>query len=137
MMDGDGTITDNRTGLMWVQSGYADEDTTPATTYTPSGNWRKYTWENAILYCERLDYAEYTDWRLPNVRELESIVDAGEQSPSINTTYFLNTENSWYWLSTTYVPTTTMAWYVGFTLGRVSPTAKTGSYYVRPVRGGP
>ncbi|MFC1514653.1 DUF1566 domain-containing protein, partial [Candidatus Omnitrophota bacterium] len=65
----DGTITDNATGLMWVQSGYADADTTPATTYVADGSWRTYTWANALLYCERLDYASHTDWRLPNVKE--------------------------------------------------------------------
>jgi len=57
--NGDGTISDLATGLMWQQrdSGTAMD------------------WSAALAYCENLDYAGYDDWRLPNVKELESIVD--------------------------------------------------------------
>ncbi|MGQ1891509.1 Lcl C-terminal domain-containing protein [Thermophagus sp. OGC60D27] len=57
--NGDGTITDNSTGLMWAQndSGEAMD------------------WEDALAYAENSDLAGYTDWRLPNVKELQSIVD--------------------------------------------------------------
>ncbi|MUU78683.1 Lcl domain-containing protein [Winogradskyella endarachnes] len=57
--NGDGTITDNATGLMWQQ---ADD-----------GNTRD--WENALSYCENLTLAGHSDWRLPNAKELQSIVD--------------------------------------------------------------
>lgn len=57
--NGDGTITDNATGLIWQQ---ADD-----------GNTRD--WENALLYAENLNLAGYNDWRLPNAKELQSIVD--------------------------------------------------------------
>ncbi|ACN17594.1 conserved hypothetical protein [Desulforapulum autotrophicum HRM2] len=57
--NGDGTITDLSTGLMWMQddSGYGME------------------WQDALAYCEDLEYASHTDWRLPNAKELQSIVD--------------------------------------------------------------
>ena len=55
----DGTVTDNATGLMWQQS---DDGNT-------------YDWEEAMSYCENLNLAGYSDWRLPNVKELQSIVD--------------------------------------------------------------
>ena len=57
--NGDGTITDNATGLMWQQ---ADD-----------GNSRD--WENSLYYAENLTLAGYSDWRLPNAKELQSIVD--------------------------------------------------------------
>ncbi len=57
--NGDGTVTDLATGLMWMQddSGYGME------------------WQDALAYCEDLEYAGHTDWRLPNAKELQSIVD--------------------------------------------------------------
>lgn len=57
--NGDGTITDLATGLMWQQS---DDGNT-------------YDWENALAYAEALTLAEHTDWRMPNAKELHSIVD--------------------------------------------------------------
>jgi len=64
--NGNGTITDNATGLMWQQS---DDGTTR-------------DWENALSYAENLTLAGYNDWRLPNVKELQSIVDY-TRSPDI------------------------------------------------------
>lgn len=57
--NGDGTITDNATGLMWQQ---ADDGTTR-------------DWENALSYAENLSLAGHSDWRLPNAKELHSILD--------------------------------------------------------------
>ncbi|MBD3160909.1 MAG: DUF1566 domain-containing protein [Candidatus Latescibacteria bacterium] len=63
--NGDGTITDLATGLMWQQA--------------DSGEGL--TWEEALAYCEDLQLAGHSDWRLPNAKELQSIVDY-ERSPS-------------------------------------------------------
>ncbi|PKM99066.1 MAG: adhesin [Elusimicrobia bacterium HGW-Elusimicrobia-2] len=125
--NGNGTITDNRTGLMWLQEG----------NYAFNGQTSTGTWEQALGYCENFTYAGYSDWRLPNVRELDSIVKFEGAAPFINTTYFLNTVSGVYWTSTTYVPITTRAMYVGFDSGCVYYDNKTGAYCVRPVRGGP
>ena len=125
--NGDGTITDNRTGLMWVKDGNS----------AGCNNGSVLTWEGVLTFCEGLSYAGYSDWRLPNVRELESIVDAGEQSPAINTTYFPNTKSGWYWTSTIYVSNTSCAWLVDFSVGFVYGGYKALNYYVRPVRGSP
>lgn len=57
--NGDGTITDRATGLMWMQS--------------DSGSGMD--WGDALAYCENLSYGGYTDWRLPDAKELQSIVD--------------------------------------------------------------
>lgn len=121
---------DNRTGLMWV------------TNPVDAGISGTYTWENAITACETTigaagTYAGYSDWRLPNIKELSSIVDYSRQSPAINTTYFLNAQNAACWSSTTYLPSTPNAWYVGVIAGNASATTKTDLVYIRCVRGGP
>jgi len=66
--NGDGTVTDHCTGLMW------QKETAPG----------EYTWQEALEYCENLSLAGHRNWRLPNVRELESIVDYGRHFPSID-----------------------------------------------------
>ena len=120
--NGDGTVTDNNTSLMWIQHGNLRGGTT--------------NWAEAINYCEGLNYAGHTDWRLPNAKELHSIVVYEGAAPFINRTYFTNTANSYYWTSTTYVPNTTYVLVVGFANGFVGHTTKSTAYYVRPVRGG-
>lgn len=121
---------DNRTGLMWV--------TNPNDASVGGNN----SWENVLTACETGigaagTYAGYSDWRLPNIRELASIVDYDRQTPAINTAYFLNTQNNTYWSSTTVTPATTSAWFVNFIDGSVGSNAKTNPYYIRCVRGGP
>jgi len=57
--NGDNTITDNSTGLMWTQA----------------DNGEGLDWEHALAYAENSNFAGYSDWRLPNVKELQGIVD--------------------------------------------------------------
>lgn len=66
--NGDGTIIDKATGLTWMQ--------------TDSGSGM--VWEDALNYCESLEYAGYNDWRLPNVKELQSIVDYSRSPDTTN-----------------------------------------------------
>ena len=118
--NGDTTVSDLLTGLIWQQE---DNNTT-------------YTWENAIDYCENLTQAGQSDWRLPNIRELESIAEAATFFPAINITYFSNTNFSYYWSSTTQTSSTSDAGGVDFSLGYVKFGYKSNSFYVRCVRGG-
>jgi len=118
--NGNGTVTDNKTGLVWQQGD-------PGTR----------TWGSALSYCEGFDLGNKTDWRLPNVKELESITDDTKYNPAIDTNYFPNAHASGYWSSTTsagYPPNT---WYVDFDDGAVyGYGSKGGNFYVRCVRGG-
>jgi len=90
--NGDGTVTDNLTGLIWEQKtddgGSRDKD-------------NAYTWKDALAYCENLILGGHDDWRLPNSKELERLVDLESSSPAIDTSYFPNTNNALYWTSTT------------------------------------
>ena len=116
--DGDGTVTDNVTGLLWQQE---DDDMTR-------------DWEDALAYCVELDLAGHTDWRLPDIKELRSIVDNTRDHPAIDTTYFPGTNSSDYWSSSTAVYAPDKAWRVYFGYGGVANIYKAGSWCVRCVR---
>ncbi|MBW6519979.1 MAG: DUF1566 domain-containing protein [Desulfoarculaceae bacterium] len=114
-----GAVTDQRTGLVWQQQ--------------DDGQVR--TWEAAIAYCEGLTLTNQSDWRLPNVKELESITDDDRWSPAIDP-IFTGTSASFYWSSTTYALYPDFAWVVYFYNGYVYYSHKSLGYYVRCVRGG-
>ncbi|MBU2936459.1 MULTISPECIES: DUF1566 domain-containing protein [Pacificibacter] len=102
--NGDGTVTDAATGLMWAAAD-AGEDM---------------DWQSALAYGSAAELAGYDDWRLPNIRELQSIVDYSGVFPAIDAEVFSWTEaNRYYWSSTSayFSPTDPehyYAWYVAF-----------------------
>ena len=117
--NGDGTITDNATGLMWAQ----DDDA------------KTLDWQNALAYAENSALAGYSDWRLPNVKELQSIVDysyspsatdAAKVGPAIDPVFNCtpivneagNDDYGYYWTNTSAHFTSGepyyYAWYVAF-----------------------
>ncbi|MEA2029313.1 MAG: DUF1566 domain-containing protein [Campylobacterota bacterium] len=116
-------VTDSTTGLQW------QDDATAASTYL--------AWQGAIDHCENLtDFLGYSDWRLPNLNELKSIVDRSKSDPAI-VGGFTNTSSNTYWSSTTHVDFTNIAWIVGFGNGDVGYNfGKDDSDYVRCVRAG-
>ena len=98
----------------------------------------KMKWETSISYCEALTFGGYSNWRLPNINELKSIVDRSRRNPAI-VDVFTNTSSNRYWSSTTYEGYRNDAWIVGFGNGFVgssSKGSKSSSYYVRCVRDG-
>jgi hypothetical protein len=123
----DGTISDATTGLMWEQKtddgGIQDKDITS-------------TWEEALVYCENLSSGRYNDWRLPNINEIQSILDYEHAEPAIDILYFPNTIWSAYWSATTRANDVYSAWGVNAGYGNVSSRNKSFLYYVRAVRGG-
>jgi Protein of unknown function (DUF1566) len=123
IINGDGTVSDTATGLMWQQG-------------TVSGK----NWEAALSYAEGLDLAGFSDWRLPYITELQTIVDFSRYNPAIDTTFFPGTVSSLYWSSTTYAYYSGYAWYVYFSSGYVSYDGIKAYVYpvraVRAVRGG-
>jgi hypothetical protein len=86
--NGDSTVTDNVAGLIWEQK-------------TEDGSTNTYTWKDGLAYCEKLLLGGFSDWRLPNPKEFERLIDLGSSSPAIDTTYFPNTNNGLYWSGTT------------------------------------
>jgi len=122
---GNGTVTDNLTGLMWTKNA------TPAGTYM--------TWQQALDYCKGLSFAGYTDWRLPNKKELRSLCDYSQYNPALPLGHpFTNVQSSGYWSATTYADVPYYAWVVRMNLGFVDDYySKSGyDYYAWPVRAG-
>jgi hypothetical protein len=118
--NGDGTVTDIQTGLIWQQS---EAGAIP--------------WEEALTYCENLELAGYDDWRLPNCNELQTIVDYSEYDPAIDLVAFPNAFSNVYWTSTTMAASPGAGWTVTFLKGEVAGGAnKLYGRYVRAVRGG-
>ena len=117
--NGDGTVTDDNTGLMWQQ-----------------GEGGQKTWEDAISYCENLSIAVYTDWRLPDKNELNSIIDYESYHPAIDTTYFPGASASTYWSSTTDANHSSFAWLVYLYGGNAYYRPKSYNRDVRCVRAG-
>jgi len=118
----DETITDTSTDLMWQQ-----------------GEPGVMTWANALNYCENLELPSgsgQTDWRLPNIKELESITDDTIYNPAIDRNFFPNASAFEYWSSTTFPEDQGIAWIVDFFGGYVWGYGKDASLYVRCVRGG-
>ena len=124
--NGDGTITDTNTGLMWEiktdDGGPRDKD-------------NAYTWEEALSYCENLVHAEHDDWRLPNRNELQSILDYTRYGPSLDPAFPLIRPSS-NWSSNTNAANPATAWIVNFYNGDVSILGKENESYVHAVRGG-
>jgi hypothetical protein len=141
--NGDGTISDLNTHLMWEKKsddgGIHDWDTV-------------HTWAEAFsTFIAGLNadggFAGHTDWRLPNVRELQSIVDYQNAPPAVSAAFNTDcapnctvttcscTQPDNYWSSTTSASPPTSAWSVYFT-GGVFNFPKTSEYRVRAVRGG-
>ena len=92
-------------------------------------------WEDAITHCEELSLGGHSDWRLPNVNELKSIVDRSKDYPAI-VNGFENTSSNTYWSSTTIEYDKDYAWVVYFGNGYVDYGSKGSNYYVRCVRDG-
>jgi hypothetical protein len=123
----DGTVTDTCTGLMW------QKETADVSGNGSVGDEDNLPWQNALQYCETLDFVGHSDWRLPNVGELQSIVDYGRSYPSSDPIF--GAESGWYWSSSTYVVYPSLAWYIYFGDGGVYGGGKGNGYYVRAVRG--
>lgn len=127
-----GTVMDNNTGLMWQRcsAGLSNDAVC-------SGTSSEMTWQDALDYCNGLSLAGYSDWRLPNIKELRSIVDNTQYANAINETYFPNTPSFPYHASsTTAAFEPNKAWEVYFSSGFVSSREKTSAlnFSVRCVR---
>lgn len=129
--NGDGTVTDHCTGLMW-QKDTADVNGDGQVRNDGSD---VVSWCDALAYCEKLSFAGHDDWRLPNVRELQSIVDYGRFGPSIDPVF--GAFSILYWSSTSVADGPDPAWGVGFFDGFVDNFGKGNLSFVRAVRSGP
>jgi hypothetical protein len=114
----DGTVTDTTTGLRWQQ-----------------GEPEKKSWGAALTHCRTLTLGEATNWRLPNIKELETLTTGF--NPSINKAFFPSASSANYWSSTTYSSNLrSSAWVIDFMYGWSSGRGKTAVESFRCVQGG-
>jgi hypothetical protein len=92
-------------------------------------------WQDAKQYCQNLSFGGYSDWHLPSIKELESIVDYS-RDPNAYKKGFKNFASSNYWSSSDYVSNSSLAWFVVFEYGGSDYSNKTYKYYVRCARAG-
>jgi len=141
--NGNGTVTDNTTGLMWEKLSddgtIHDKDT-------------GYTWTTAVTTkvaaLNSTSFAGHNDWRLPNLSELETLRNLGAVTPATfsafnaacapgcTVTTCSCTQTGVYWSSSTYQNGPSLAWVVYFLEGTTTANLKTETVYVRGVRAG-
>ena len=121
-------VTDNLTGLMWTKDGNL-----------PNGTRN---WQGALDYVASINSGAglcgYTDWRLPDINELESLVNAEVPNTAVwlNGEGFVNVQSANYWSSTTLARSALGAWFVSMWYGSVEIAGKDYGAYVWPVRSG-
>lgn len=125
-----GTVKDNLTGLIWLKN---------ANCYGIK------VWNDAVAIprtlqdglCGLTDGSSAGQWRLPTVKELESLTDAQNSNPALPTAHpFSSVQSYFYWSSSTFAYNTGNAWYVHMGNGGVNGVYKNDIFYVWPVRSG-
>lgn len=135
---GNGTVRHLPTGLIWKRC--AEGQTWDGSTC--QGTADAYTWEQAFQRAAAVNAgsqgwnAGQSDWRLPNQKELRSIVERGCVNPSINLTQFPATPTSVFWSGSPFAGISGYAWSVLFNGGFVSAFSRYGAFQVRLVRAG-
>ena len=115
-------VTDNLTGLMWT---------------TDANRFGSQTWQSALDSANGLNLCGFTDWRLPNVNELRSVLDYSNYDPALpDSPPFINVQSAYYWSSSSFAGSTDSAWFVAMNTKYTSVDFKTNSYSVWPVRAG-
>ncbi|MFZ4857130.1 MAG: DUF1566 domain-containing protein [Desulfuromonadaceae bacterium] len=144
--NGDGTVKDNLTGLIWLKDagcfatvGGVTKGITAATSALTWAN--ALTWSNALVgnntVCGLNDSSTAGQWRLPSSNELDSLVDISKSNPALTTGHpFSNVRSNSYWSGSTYSSGTAYAWVVGVGGGYVDYVGKASGNYVWPVRAG-
>ena len=124
----DGTVTHKITGLTWMRCALGQE----WTGSTCSGEAVVRSYDQAVGL--KHSFAGKSDWRVPNIAELQTIVEREAINPAINNTLFPNTPNNAFWSSSPYIDNTYNAWYVNFSYGGGVNYSRDHGFSVRLVR---
>lgn len=132
-----GTVTHQPTGLMWQVC--SQGQTWGAGTGCSTGVASTHTWQAALALPVSVNasgFAGYSDWRLPNIKELASITELSCNNPAINESVFPNTPSNFYWSSSPIAYFSSNAWGVHFDNGNGYSVYRDDDRRVRLVRGG-
>jgi len=139
-MKADGTVVDRYTGLMWMRC--AIGQAWDSNNQTCTGTATTFTWQDALNKVQTLDsssssgFAGYKDWRLPNERELTSLVRYACSDPAINEAAFPATPSVSFWTSTPVASSYGLGWGVDFKTGQAYYVAYSQTSPIRLVRAG-
>ena len=126
----DGTVTDSRTGLVWLKDAHC---------------LGRSDWESAVTQVQKLgtgvgdlqDGSVAGDWRLPSREELLQLVDRQQQDPSLPVGHpFLHVQHSSYWTASSRDSDNDCVWIIHLSRGRLNYSGKSGNYGIWPVREG-
>jgi len=117
----DQTVRDTRSRLVWQDNSMVESE--------------ELLFSEAKAYCSSLVLAKSADWRLPNVDELQTIIDRQRYDPALQRGFHFGLSKS-YWTSTLFSDDTDRAWDIDFKDGKVEHNRHSYDYYVRCVRGG-
>ncbi|HPY15883.1 MAG TPA: DUF1566 domain-containing protein [bacterium] len=126
-------VKDNNTQLQWQRT--LPTSYTGCTGGNPVGTQCR--WQEAINYCDGLNYGGYEDWRLPNIKEINSLAYFGMNGgPSIDSFFFPDTPLDYFWSYSSYFNDSARAWYISFFANsRLNIVEKTQGRFVRCMRG--
>ena len=130
LLDDNAEVKDKKTGLIWQRCSLGQTWSGEACI----GKAAIYNWEKALQTAKDMGDV----WRVPNTEELESLIEEACSSPSINITFFPNTQCDRYWSSSLYGSSTSLTFVVGFGSGRVNAVYNNVGFQhcVRLVRSG-
>jgi hypothetical protein len=130
----DGTVTDNDTGLMWMQCSEGQSWESNGGAGNCTGTATTHTWDAALALANGKAFAGYSDWRLPDIKQLASLVAEDRYSPAINSTIFPATPSSSFWSGSPNANFSGYSWFVYFYRGNDSSSGRYYAYHVRLVR---
>lgn len=138
LVESNGTVVDKQTGLMWMQCSLGQS--WDSSNGTCTGTAKTYTWQQALQAVQQLDqsggYAGYTDWRLPNIRSLSSLVSFHCSDPAINVSVFPDTPAAHYWSASPVESNNGLIFSLDQASGKIYFYSLSSTYDVRLVRGG-
>ena len=142
--NGDGTVTDRLTGLMWLKDADCMASNYPDFDVDGTTGDGLVTWQHALDFVGGINSgaypncgANYDDWRLPNRKELFSLIDYSRYNPALLQRHsFVNVQSGGFWSATTCANYTGGAWYVTMYFGLVYKSPKFQKMCVWPVRAG-
>lgn len=130
--DSVGTVLHIKTGLMWSRCNLGQ--IWQASSKTCSGVSSQITWQEALLLAEQSTLASYDDWRLPNVKELATLVERSCVDPAMNISLFPSALAENYWTATSQNVQTDYAWSYAFYSGKNNLKQKHADLFARIVR---
>ncbi len=135
---------DNVTGLVWEvktdDGGLHDRDNGyrwGGITALANGGGTYYSdWDELVNGSRNATFCGFDDWRVPTIKELETLRSFYRTTPVIDTDFFPNTMSRYYWSASAYANGSRFAWVVNFVYGSANGILRSGSYKLRLVRGG-